>query len=205
MGVKVQLCASRGQREDDAWVGHCVFLIGGLVQDVCCCGRQPVHRALSALQPTFFSAALDRFAAGVGGHRSEGASCWNGHPTHPISPNVSCSQIPSVFSIVAATCELSCRLLRGMLSPTQKLAYCSVFLWCPPRVLHSRVPCRLCWDHASFVPHPTANSQPQEQSFLSQSSVSWSNPRPWVKLMCMLQVPGSGQQPDPLDATPGHL
>ena len=78
---------------DDVWVGR-VFLLGGLVQDACCCGRHSpftVRPPLSCCKIIF--TVLDHAAAGAGGRRlQEETGVEQGQPPTPqTSPNGSCS------------------------------------------------------------------------------------------------------------------
>ena len=59
---------------------------------------------------------------------------------------------------------------------------------CSCRVLVLTEGPRLAAGNDGCMPHPTANSQPQEQHFLSQSFCGMSDPRPWKVARVALDV-----------------
>ena len=149
---------------DDVWVGR-AFLLGGLAQDACCRGRHSpftVRPPLSCCKIIF--TVLDHAAAGAGGRRlQEETGVEQGQPPTPqTSPNGSCSpnsQRPWCFRWVP-TCAAELPLamaLAGHAPRPRAACFVLVGSWFSPRgpgLLRAMT---------GACPHPTANSQPQEQ------------------------------------------
>ena len=114
------------------------------------------------------------------------AGVEQGQP-HLHLPNVSCSpnsQRPWCFRWVP-TCAAELPLamaLAGHAPRPRAACFVLVGSWFSPRGPG------LLWAMTGACPHPTANSQPQEQHFLSQSFCGMSDPRPWKVARVALDV-----------------
>jgi hypothetical protein len=179
---------------DAGWVGRIILLGGPCAGCLLSRTPEPVRPPLSCCKNIF--PVLDHAAAGAGSRRLQKERVLNcGNPNN--TPKRLMHAIPSGLG-ASGGCPralLSCswRWRCGHPTPNPSTP-CSTFSSCfPPQGswFSPSISMQACWWQAALVPLPTANSQPQEQSFLSQSFVSWSNPRPWAIVQVDVYVAGS--------------
>jgi hypothetical protein len=154
LGVTVLACAARVRTERltmSGWV-ECIFLIGGLVQDACCCGMPHVHCRIPlcpvAKQSLLFWTMLQLARAAAGSRR-------RGKPQ--LHKRLHAPQIPSVLGAASgASVRLSCCWQwRLWTCPSTSCSAFSSWVF-PPRVLVLSKHAGLLWNK----PRPCPIQQP---------------------------------------------
>jgi hypothetical protein len=165
------MCAARVRTERLTMFGWGAFFsLWGVVQDACCCGH---HSPLIAASP---SVLLQNNL-----HCFVPCCSWCGRPQAPGGAGVEQGQPPTLQTSQTSCspnsqrpwhCQwcprLSCRWQWRLWTPhTQPLDLMQhvIFLF-PPQGSWFSPSMQACCGQAAFVPHPTANSQPREQSLL---------------------------------------